>query len=278
MTALPGFVLGLLVVSALALAGLALGGVGPKAHGVGPRIVTRGQGWRWLGAAGAGVLAFVITSWLVGAVLGAAAVWFAPRIAGGRRQRAQRIARTEAIAAWAEMLRDTLAGAAGLEETIVATARVAPPAINDAVQTLAVRLEHEPLVRALRSFATELADPTADLVVSALGLAATNPTRNLGALLGTLAASARAQASMQLRVDAGRARTRSAVRIVTGFTVAFAVGMVVLNRGYLEPFDSSLGQLVLAGIGACFAVAFVLLDRMTRASDPPRVLVRGAVL
>lgn len=267
---------GVAVVAAAAVAIAVAVGRGPRIRFDAGSERLRAVAPRLGAAAGAGLLMLVATGWLVGAVFASVAVAMAPRLFGGRRARVRRVARTEAIAAWAEMLRDTLAGAAGLEETIVATARVAPVAIRTEVRVLAARLEHEPLPPALRAFADDVADPTADLVVSALVLAATNPTRDLGALLGSLARSARAQAAMQLRVEAGRARTRSAVRIVTLFTVGFAAAMVVLNRGYLAPFDTPFGQVVLLLIGACFAAAFVLLDRMATAVEPARVLVRGA--
>ena len=46
-------------------------------------------------------------------------------------------ARTEAIALWTELLRDTLAAASGLSQSIVSTALVAPEPIQKEVQALA---------------------------------------------------------------------------------------------------------------------------------------------
>ncbi len=108
--------------------------------------------------------------------------------------------------------------AAGLEQAIIATAPVAPLPIRAEVVTLAVRLEGERLAPALRAFADEVADPTGDLVVAALVLAAEHQAQRLGELLGSLAAAARDQATMRLRVEAGRARTRTSVKVVVGVT------------------------------------------------------------
>lgn len=220
----------------------------------------------------AGVAAFLFTGWFAGALLVGLAASLLPRILGGRGARAATVTRTEAIAAWAEMLRDTMAAAAGIEEAIVSTARVAPGAIRGPVRRLAARLERDRLDPALRAFADELADPTADLVVSALLLAGDRPVRDLGALLSTLATSARAEATMALRVEAGRSRTRTSMRVVTLFTLGFAAGMVVLNRAYLEPYDTAAGQLVLLVVGACFAAALWALHRMSRLPTPARLL------
>ena len=225
-------------------------------------------------AAGGAVIVGAATGWPVGALLAGLAGWGLPGLLGGTKGRAEALARIEAVAGWAEMLRDTMAGAAGLEQAIVATAAVAPLAIRAEVATLAVRLEGERLAPALRGFADEVADPTMDLVVAALVLAAEHQASRLGELLGSLAQAARDQATMRLRVEAGRARSRTSVKVVVGVTAGLALGLAVLNRSYLAPYDTALGQLVLALVGAMFAGAFVWLSRMTRPSAPERFLAR----
>lgn len=223
-------------------------------------------------AVGVGVLVGGLTGWPVGAVLAAGMSWWAPHLLGGRTIGGSNVARTEAVAAWAEMLRDTMAGAAGLEQAIEATAPVAPPAIRAEVTNLVARLDRQPLSHALRMFADELADPTADLVVASLVLAADRHARRLGDLLTALATAAREEAAMRLRVEAGRARTRTAVRVVVNTTLVMAVGLSVLNRGYLHPYDGATGQLVLLVVGGCFAAAFAWLVRMAGAPGPERLL------
>ncbi len=226
-------------------------------------------------AVGTGVLVGAVTGWPVGAVLAAAGGFALPGLWSGGRERTQALARIEAVAGWAEMLRDTMAGAAGIEQAIAATAPVAPLPLRTDVVTLAARLESgERLGPALRAFADDIADPTADLVVAALVLAAEHQARRLGDLLGTLAAAAREQATMRLRVEAGRARTRTSVRVVVGATLSLAVGLAVLNRGYLTPYDSPLGQLVLALVGVLFAGAFAWLARMARPARTQRIIAQ----
>lgn len=230
---------------------------------------------RIAGSVGAGVLVAALTGWPVGALLAAAAAWVLPNVTGAKVDREASLAKVEGIASWAEMLRDTMAAAGGLEQSILASATVAPPAIRQEVQALALRLERQRLTPALRAFAEELDDPTADLVVAALVLAADKSPKRLGDLLGSLALAARGEVSMRLRVEAGRARTRTSVRVVTISTTAFALGLLVLNRGYLSPYDTALGQLVLALVGALFAAAFWWLAQSSRVDAGERFL-RGA--
>ena len=225
-------------------------------------------------AAGAAVVVGAATGWPVGAVLAGLAGWGAPSMLGGARRHQAAVGRIEAIAGWAEMLRDTMAGSAGLEQAVVATATLAPLAIRAEVATLAVRLEGERLAPALRAFADEVADPTCDLVVAALVLAAEHQAQRLGELLGSLAAAARDQATMRLRVEAGRARTRTSVKVIVGATGVLVASLALFNRGYLAPYDTATGQLVLVLVGAVFATAFVWLARMTRPAQVDRFLTK----
>jgi tight adherence protein B len=221
---------------------------------------------------GAAIVVLLATRWVVGAVLAGALGAGGPTLFGGGAQRARAIARIEAIAAWTEMLRDVTAAGAGLQEALAATAPVAPAPIRTEAQALAVRLERDRLVPALLGFADAVADPMADLVVAALVTAATEQTRRLSDLLGTLAQAIRDQAAMRLRVEAGRARTRATAKAVAAIALAAAVGFVVFDRGFLRPYDTALGQVVIGLIGACFAGAFWLLARMGRPATPPRLL------
>ena len=224
-------------------------------------------------AVGLGTLAGAVTGWPVGALAVGAFGYFVPDLLGGKKAAEAAIARTEAVAAWTETLRDTLAAAAGLQRAIVATAAVAPAPIAAEVTTLAARLRRrEPLPGALRAFADDVADATADLVVSTLVLAYERQAANLSALLGALAASAREEAAMQRRVIADRAKVRVAVSVITIFTLgAFAV-LVLFNRSFLTPYDTALGQLVLLIDGGMFALGLWALSRLGRPPVTERVL------
>jgi hypothetical protein len=221
---------------------------------------------------GAAVVVGALTFWPMAALLAGVGAFMAPSLMGGGAARRVRLDRTEAIAAWAEMLRDTMAGSGGLEQSIIATAAVAPMPIRREVVRLAARLERERLAPSLREFADELDQPSGDLVVAALILAADKSPKRLGDLLGRLATSARANVNMQLRIDAGRARVQTAVKVITGFTSGFALLLLVLNKEYLEPYDSITGQVVLGVVGLCFGGAFLWLARAFRYQDEERFL------
>jgi Flp pilus assembly protein TadB len=228
----------------------------------------------WLvGAVIAGLTVGAVTGWVVGAILAALAVVSLPRILGSNTDHKHNLERIEAIASWTEMLRDTLVAAAGLEQAILATAPASPKAIREEITELAVRLERgERLAPSLRHLADQLHDPTADLVISALVLAAEHQARQLANLLGELAGEAREQASMRMRVEAGRASTRTSVRVIVITTLSFAIGLMLLSRDYLAPYDSAFGQIMLLLVGGLFIAAFWWLARIARQREPERFL------
>ncbi|WP_235433669.1 type II secretion system F family protein, partial [Protofrankia coriariae] len=224
-------------------------------------------------AGAAGILVGAVTGWIVGGLLAALAVVALPRLLGRDHAHARQVARTQAIAVWAEQLRDTLAAAAGLEQAIHATTPAVPAAIRLEVTVLAARIDRrERLAPALHALADELDDPLADLVIGALVLASAHQARQLSGLLGQLAATARAQVEMLGRIEVGRARMRTTTRVVVVTSIVFAGGLVLFNRPFLAPYGTAAGQLVLLAVGVLFTVGFVWLARMSRIRQPARFL------
>ena len=226
------------------------------------------------GALVAGLAAYALTGWLAGALLVVVGVVAAPRLWAGRADHHREVARVEAIAAWAEMLRDTIAGAAALEQAIAATGPLAPAPIAEPVARLAVHLDIEPLPAALRRFADEVDHPTCDFVVAALVIAAEKEARDLGPLLGQLATCARDEAKMRTRIWIDRAKTRTSVKVIAGCVLLFAAGLLIFSRSYLQPYDTAAGQIALLVIGAIFAGSLIALDRMARIEVPERFVAR----
>jgi hypothetical protein len=222
----------------------------------------------------AAVAALALTGWLVAAVTAGVAAVVLPRAFGGARRHQREIARVEAVASWAEQLRDTMAAANGLEHAIAASGLVPPPSLAPQIIGLARRVGYEPLPEALRAFADDVDHPTCDFVVAGLLAGARGQARELGPLLGQLAECARAEAQLRARVWAGRARTRTSVRVIAACVGLFAVGLMAFDRSYLAPYDSAGGQVVLAAIVLLFGGSLVAMDRMGRLAMPARFLSR----
>lgn len=223
-------------------------------------------------AVGAALLVVLVTGWPVAAVGAGLFVWWGGELLAGNRGVDRAVDRTEAIAGWTEMLRGTITAAHGLESAITATVPVAPRPIQSEIQALAARVAHQPLEVALAGLADDLDHPIGDLVVAALISASRTAVRDLAALLGSLAETARDEATMQLRVAAARARTHTAVRVIAGCTAITTVGLVVFNPSYVSVYADATGQTVLALVIGCWGVAFWWLTSMSRFDRPDRFL------
>lgn len=256
--------------------------IGGPARETGPSLGERMRGGaRVLGTqigvgALVGVAVLALTRWIVLAIsLGAlAASW--KKVFGGAAEERGGIARLDALASWTESLRDTIAGAVGLEQAIPATAATSAPAIRSALNLLVDRLRiREPLPSALMRFADDLDDPSADLIVGSLVLNARLRGPGLRDVLTALAASAREELDMRRRIEASRRSTRRSVQIVVGVTLGVAALLIVLNRRYVEPYGTVVGQIVLLVVIALFAGGVVWLRKLAHIEMPSRFLIGG---
>ncbi|GAA3235486.1 type II secretion system F family protein [Actinocorallia longicatena] len=221
----------------------------------------------------AGVLVLILTRWVVAAVGMTLLVLGWDSVSGGAADERKGMARLEGLASWAESLRDTIAGAVGLEQAIPSSVRAASPALQGPLNALVDRLHTRvPMPDALRRFADDLDDPAADLIIAALILNARLRGPGLREMLGALAASARQELDMRRRVNAYRAQTRRSVQIVVGFSVSVALGLAIFNRDYVEPYDSLIGQGILACVVGLYAGGFFWLRKLARYQLPQRLL------
>ncbi|MCY3911172.1 MAG: type II secretion protein F [bacterium] len=216
--------------------------------------------------------AFLLTGWLVAGLIAGVAGYISPTVLRAKAIREQEINRMIALATWVEMIRDTCGAASGVTETLKATAETAPTSIRTPVRQLAIRAEREPLPNALAKFADEIDHAVADTVAITLGMAAADQVGSLQESLAELAENTRREVSMRLRIEASRVRQFTSARFIAVVVAVFSVGMISFNRSYTAAFDTLSGQVALAVIGGLFLGSAFALVRMSRFSNPPRIL------
>lgn len=242
-----------------------------------PVPAPRAAAWRRTGprlaaalAAAAGTL--MVTGWPVLAIGMAGLIGLAPGWAGSRVAR-QDSDRRDALATWAESLRDLILAGAGLPEALRRAEPAAPPPLRSPLAALTDRLAaREPLDRALLVLADDLDDPSGDLVAAALALNARVQGPHLAAVLTDLARTLRDEAEIRRRIDAERRATRRGVRIIVGVTVATTLGLAALAPGYVGPYGTPAGQLVLALVMAVDAAALGWMSRLAALPTARRIL------
>ncbi|NUS11685.1 MAG: type II secretion system protein [Streptomyces sp.] len=227
--------------------------------------------------AGIGVLA--LTRWAVLGIATALLVFTWDKLFGGAADERAAMKRVEALAGWTESLRDTIAGAVGLEQAIPASARAAAPALRGHLEALVDRLRaRTPLPDALQHLADEINDASADIIIAALILNARLRGPGLRDVLGALAKSAREEVDMRQRVMAQRASTRRSVQIVVIVSVVVVMALAIFNRSFVKPYGTLVGQLVLLVVCGLFGAGFWWLRSLSKVETPARFLVQSPEL
>jgi len=231
---------------------------------------------RMIIALSAGLLVGLLSGWPVLGIGAVVLVLFWDRLFGGAAAERLAVRRIEALAMWTESLRDTIAGAVGLEQAIPASARGADPVLREHLNALLDRLRGRmPLAEALQYLADDLDDASADLVIAALMLNSKLRGPGLREVLSALSHSAREEVDMRQRVIAQRAGTRRSVQIIIAVVIVFVLGVAVFNRNFVQPYGTPIGELVLAVVLGLFALGFFWLRKLAKVETPGRFLIRA---
>jgi Flp pilus assembly protein TadB len=249
---------------------------GPPGSGRLGRLASDVVGVRGGVAVAAGLLTLLATRWVV-AGIGIALLAFSWNGLTGAGAERRALARLEGLATWTESLRDTIAGAVGLEQAIPASMRVAAPSLVDPLARLVDRLHTRmPMPDALRRFADDLDDPGADLIIAGLIINSRLRGPGLRDLLSSLSQSVREELDARRRVNADRRSTRRSVQIVVLVSVGLAVALALLDHKFLAPYDGVVGQLILVIVVAVYAAGILWLRRLARFRVPQRLLAGPA--
>lgn len=226
----------------------------------------------------AGLVMFAVTRWVAPALALATMIIVWNRLFGGARTQKAAIAKLEALAAWIDSVRDTIATGTALPEALPASLHTAHPLIAPALRDLVARMQvREPVDAALLAFADDLDDTTADEVVAALVLNARTQGRQLKAVLGALSTATRRNIQARQRIESDRRGSRRSVQVIVAVTAFVAGALAMLNPTYVAPYRTVLGQLVLFVVVALFAGGLWWIRSIADFEQPRRFLATPAV-
>ncbi|WP_331727377.1 type II secretion system F family protein (plasmid) [Kitasatospora sp. NBC_00374] len=221
----------------------------------------------------AALVVLAVTRWPVAALAAAALALFWNKLFGGAKEEKAAMERVEALAGWTESLRDTMAGAVGLESAIQSSIDAASPALRPHVAALVNRLRaRTPFPIALDLLAEDLDDGSADIVIIALKENSRQRGPGLAKALTGLAELARKEADMRRDIMAQRSGTRRSVKIVVTVCVVFPLGMALFNPAYVVAYQSLQGQGVLTVVLAFFAAGLAWLRHLSIVPAGARLL------
>ncbi|MFE2644431.1 type II secretion system F family protein [Streptomyces nigra] len=219
-----------------------------------------------------GVMWLVSGNVVGGALLGSAVLGVPWLIAPGQVTK-ERIGRLEGLSEWTQRLAGLLRLGMGLEQAMIASRRGAPDELALQIVNLSdrLRLGWRPQ-SALRAFADELDDVTADKVSAALILSVNDRGPGLAQALEDLSGTVREEVARKRSIEADRAKPRTTVRWMTIITLGIVVAGFFVPS-YTRPYSTLLGQLVLAFLTAAFIAVLALMRQLGSFRRIPRFLI-----
>lgn len=219
------------------------------------------------------VCVWLVSGNFVGGVLLGAAVVGVPWLITPAQTARERIGQLEALSEWTQRLAGLLRLGMGLEQAMMTSRQGAPVELAPQIGSLSERLRTgwRP-DGALRAFADELDDVTADKVVAALLLSVNDRGPGLAQALEDLSGTVREEVARKRAIEADRAKPRTTVRWMTVITVGVVVAGFIVPS-YTKPYSTLLGQLVLAFLAAGFVGVLALMRQLGSFRRIPRFLI-----
>ncbi|MFF7451617.1 MULTISPECIES: type II secretion system F family protein [unclassified Streptomyces] len=219
-----------------------------------------------------GAVWLVSGNFVAGGLLGAAVVGV-PWLITPSKIAAERIGQLEALSEWTQRLAGLLRLGMGLEQAMITSRKGAPDALAPQIASLSERLRRgwRP-EEALRAFAGELDDVTADKVTAALILSVNDRGPGLAQALEDLAGTVREEVGRKRSIEADRAKPRTTVRWMTIITLGVIVAGFFVPS-YTRPYSTLLGQLVLGFLTAGFVAVLAMMRQLGTFRRIPRFLI-----
>lgn len=229
-------------------------------------------------AAVGGVALYLYTGWIILIVAVPAAAFLFPRLLGTREAKDE-VTRLTSLESWVRGLAGVIVANTPLEQAIRNSVANAPAPIAAEVQRLATRIANRVEPRAaLRAFADDLGDPTADVVVTHLQLATDIAGPGLAESLTTIADSISEEVNVRRDVDALRAGPIRTMRLIA-FGIGGLIAVIALTSplpdSMFAPYRSAIGQTMLLVWVGVFALAVRSSYQVTKPRPLARLLTGG---
>ena len=221
--------------------------------------------------AGLGFGAWYATGWIVAGLIGVTAGVMGPVMWRAPRKRRDFTDEIEAYSQWTEQIRDLVAASGSLFEAVTLSAEQAPPRLRPKVAQMASIARTLGLPAALDWFAAEMESPFADRLVLGMKIAWDSGARVSEAFEST-ARAMRSEVEMRRRNEVANARTWTQVVSIVGVTVGSVLLMFVFNKGFFDPFGSTVGQAVLAAVGVLIFGNVYWVLKLSESGVPVRLL------
>lgn len=218
-----------------------------------------------------GLLVWLVTGWMVAAIVFPAAAAIVPALLQVPDTK-RTIKRLEAMEEWTRNLAGVLTVGVGLDQAIMASLRSTPdqilPEVSSLVARLRVRWRTED---ALRAFADDLNDPTGDRIATSLIVGSRSRGHGLALVLERLAETVSDEVRIRRRIETDRAKPRATARYVTIIVILTTVALA-LTGDYVAPYAEPAGQLMLVLWLGAYLGCLLWMRQITTTKGIPRFI------
>jgi len=185
---------------------------------------------------------------------------------GRWREARVRARQRDGLVAAIDLLAQLLPAGHGVRQSIQVLAESGPIELRAELSRIVVSLRETSLERALAEADTRLKQPLFTLIATTLTVGGRSGGR-ISPLLDELSRAAHQIQAAQDQLRAEQAQGRLGALVIALMPLALIAVLRVVNPGYLSPYDSWSGQLVLTGLMALIVVGYLWMLRILRITD-----------
>lgn len=215
------------------------------------------------------VLGLLIPSLVVGAMAGAGGL----SLDAVRRLR-RRGREREALVALVDLLVQLLAAGQSVRQALEALSQSGPALLRLELQTIVRRQRQVSLEQALWEAQLRVSQPLFTLTAAALAVGSRSGGR-LSPLLDELSRSAHQLEAVQRQLRAEQAQGRLGALVIAAMPVCLLVVLRVVNPGYLSPYASISGQLLLSLLLGLIVAGYLWMLWILRLPEPELGILPG---
>ena len=215
------------------------------------------------------------TGWPVAGIFGAFVGWVTPDVASGFTKGRRLVQEVEAWEEWAGQLLNLVLSGNGVSNAIVASARYSPELIRDIIEETAHEVEIIGFNPAIDNFVKRSQSPYSDQLALGLRVAYESGSK-ISNVFSDILDALRNEVEIIKRAEAARKVANTQGLLSIGISLLLVMMIILINRGYLEPFDEFVGQVILGVVAVLFSAAILTIRRFSIVLGRPRLLEEEA--
>ncbi len=211
------------------------------------------------------------TGWIVAGIFGIMMGWVIPDITGSYSKGRRLVAEVESWEQWVSQILNLVLSGNSIPVAIHASVDHAPDFLKEDVGILSQEIRQQDFGKALDNFCDRVESSYADQIILGMKVAYESGSR-ISNVFADLVDTLRKEVEVAKRAESARQVANSQGILSISVALMLVVFIVIINRGYLDPFNSGTGQVVLGLVGMIFSVSIFTIKNFSIIYVRPRLL------